>query len=92
MEVKKINTERTETILNISLQIASHLSVFSEPFLPFTAGKLRNMLNINEGCWNRIEKLKPGHKINSANLLFAKIDDETIELQLRKLNSNLSHS
>ena len=91
-KLKKINTERTETILNISLQIASHLSVFSEPFLPFTARKLRNMLNINEGSWNRIEKLKPGHKINSANLLFAKIDDETIELQLRKLNSNLSHS
>ena len=90
-KLKKINIKRTQTILNISLQIASHLSVFSEPFLPFTARKLRHMLNINKGSWNKIEKLKAGHKINPANLLFAKINDETIELQLQKLNSNLKH-
>ena len=90
-KLKKTNIERTQTILNISLQIASHLSVFSEPFLPFTARKLRHMLNIKKGSWNKIEKLKSGHKINPANLLFAKIDDETIELQLQKLNSNLKH-
>ena len=90
-KLKKTNIERTQTILNISLQIASHLSVFSEPFLPFTALKLRHMLCIKKGSWNKIEKLKAGHKINPASLLFAKIDDATIELQLQKLNSNLKH-
>ena len=47
-KLKKTDEVRTQTILNISLQIASHLSVLSEPFLPFTSSKLCNMLNIEK--------------------------------------------
>ncbi len=84
-KLKKIDEVRTQTILNISLQIASHLSVLSEPFLPFTSNKLCNMLNIEKGSWDNIKELHHNHKINSASLLFSKIDDEVINQQLSKL-------
>jgi methionyl-tRNA synthetase len=86
-KLKKTDEKRTQTILNIALQIAAHLSVFSEPFLPFTAHKLSDMLNIEQSRWDRIEELQSGHKINEANLLFPKIEDEVIEQQLSKLKA-----
>ncbi len=84
-KLKKTDEKRTQTILNIALQIAAHLSVFSEPFLPFTAHKLSDMLNIEQGRWDKIDELQSGHKINEANLLFSKIEDAVIEQQLSKL-------
>ena len=86
-KLKKTDEKRTQTILNIALQIAAHLSVLSEPFLPFTAQKLSDMLNIEQGRWDKIEELHSGHKIKGANLLFSKIEDETIEQQLSKLEN-----
>ena len=86
-KLKKMDEKRTKTILNIALQIVAHLSVFSEPFLPFTAQKLSDILNIEQGGWDKIEELQSGHKINRANLLFSKIEDEVIEQQLSKLKS-----
>lgn len=86
-KLKKTDEKRTQTILNIALQVTVHLSVFSEPFLPFTAQKLIDMLNIEQGRWDKIEELQSGHKINAANLLFIKIEDEVIEYQLSKLKA-----
>ena len=86
-KLKQTDEKRTQTILNVALQIATHLSVFSEPFLPFTAQKLSDMLNIRQGRWDKIEELQSGHKINGANLLFSKIEDEVIEQQLSKLKA-----
>jgi methionyl-tRNA synthetase len=86
-KLKKTDEKRTQTILNIALQIATHLSVLSEPFLPFTAQKLSDMLNIEQVCWDNIEELQSDHKIKPANLLFSKIEDELIEQQLSKLKA-----
>lgn len=41
----KTDQERVKTIMYVALQIASALSTLSEPFLPFTAKKLRTMLD-----------------------------------------------
>jgi methionyl-tRNA synthetase len=86
-KLKKTDEKRTQTILNIALQIATHLSKLSEPFLPFTAQKLSDMLNIEQVCWDNIEELQSDHKIKPANLLFSKIEDELIEQQLSKLKA-----
>ncbi|MAO10115.1 MAG: methionine--tRNA ligase [Flavobacteriaceae bacterium] len=40
----KTDEARTKTVMYVALQIASALSILSEPFLPFTSEKLRNML------------------------------------------------
>ncbi|AFL80643.1 protein containing C-terminal region/beta chain of methionyl-tRNA synthetase [Aequorivita sublithincola DSM 14238] len=91
----KTDEERTKTVMFVALQIASALAILSEPFLPFTSDKLKNMLNVTlsavEGSiqWNDVstksELLKPGHKINKAELLFSKIEDEQVQTQLDKL-------
>ncbi|MCP9199487.1 methionine--tRNA ligase [Gramella sp. GC03-9] len=93
----KTDEERTKTIMYVALQIASALSIISEPFLPFTSAKLKNMLNqsdINSGQtpdWDIIgtkEALIPaGHQIGKAELLFSKIEDDQIQKQLDKLEA-----
>ena len=97
----KTDEDRTKTVMYVALQIASALAVLSEPFLPFTSDKLKNMLNVTlspstslrtssvEGSikWNDVST-KPGHKINKAELLFSKIEDEQIQAQLDKLQAS----
>ncbi len=80
--------ERVKTILNISLQICANLSILMEPFLPFTADTLGNMLNFQKLKWNDAGKsdlLKAGFKIGKAELLFEKIEDDVIAAQVKKL-------
>lgn len=84
----KTDPERTATVLNISLQICANLALLSEPFLPFTAEKLRGMLNQDKAFWyeaGNSEILEEGKQINQAQLLFEQIDDKQIEAQLEKL-------
>lgn len=84
----KTDPERVATIMNIALQITANLAFLTEPFLPFTAQKLRNMLNLGEADWSlcgKKEILKPGHTINEPELLFEKIEDDAIQLQIARL-------
>jgi len=83
----KTDEGRVKTILNISLQITANLAILMEPFLPKTAKSLRKMLNIDQFEWETIGSvlLPVGHKINQAELLFEKIEDSVIELQLERL-------
>ena len=91
----KTDPERVKTIMYVALQIATGLSVLSEPFLPFTSKKLNDMLHIDssrvENSWNDIsskEVLLPGgHQIGKAELLFAKIEDAEVQAQLDKLKA-----
>lgn len=89
----KEDPARVQTQMYVALQIAAALSVLSEPFLPFTAAKLKNMLSIGEGSlsWNDIslksDLLAAGSQIGQAELLFAKIEDETIQKQIDRLEA-----
>ena len=80
---------RVQTILHIALQITANLSIAFDPFLPFTAEKLRGMLAISQPfSWQRLgdfNLLSAGHQLGKAELLFEKIDDEVIERQVQKL-------
>lgn len=86
---KLIKTEpkRVETVINICLNIAYNLSTLSEPFLPFTAKKLRGFLDIEPIKWEDLggDIVVAGHKINPSELLFEKIEDEEIQKQVDKL-------
>lgn len=84
----KTDEERVKTVLNISLQIAANLAVLSQPFLPFTADKLFDMLNFNDRTWDAAGNaplLAEGHQVGQTQLLFEKITDEQVETQLAKL-------
>jgi methionyl-tRNA synthetase len=82
------NPARVATNLNIALQICANLSVLCEPFLPFTAKKLVNMLNVSPLKWNAAGSanlLAAGHSLNTPALLFEKIEDSVVEAQVKKL-------
>ena len=87
-KIIKNDEDRVKTILNISLQITAGLSTLVAPFLPFTAKKLTDFLNISAVRWDEIGRpdlVKTGHEIEKPRLLFDKIEDEEIEKQLQKL-------
>ena len=87
-KVWKIDPKRVETILNISLQLVANLAIAFEPFLPFSSEKLRKMINMPNFEWSQLgstDLLKAGDQLAEPELLFEKIDDETIEKQLQKL-------
>ena len=88
-KLKKTDEKRTETIINIAIQISATLSFLCEPFLPHTSKKLKNLLNLDSGNWDTInhELIKENHKIKAHEHLFRKIEDQEIEYQLNKLNN-----
>jgi methionyl-tRNA synthetase len=80
--------ERVKTIINISLQICANLTILMEPFLPFSARKLAEMLNIPMLDWSHsgnTELIASNHQTNKPSLLFEKIEDSEIEKQVTKL-------
>jgi methionyl-tRNA synthetase len=89
----KTDPERVKTQMYVALQIASALRVLSEPFLPFTAGKLDVILNqTHHGkSWADVsessELIAVGHTIGQAEILFSQIEDEQIQKQIDKLEA-----
>ena len=89
-KVIKLDEERVKTIMYVALQISAALAVVSEPFLPFSATKLKNILNLDANLsWEDVTEntvlLPATHQINKAELLFSKIEDKEIEAQVEKL-------
>lgn len=87
-KVAKTDMNRVSTIMHLSLQIAANLAIAFEPFLPFSSEKLRNMLGLKTFDWKelgRIDLLKAGDELGTPELLFEKIEDETIAAQVQKL-------
>jgi len=86
----KKDEERVKTIMNTSMQVAASLSILADPFLPFTARRLREMLNLNLTDWEIVSTsdiIPAHHQINEASLLFEKIDDKVVETQVQKLEN-----
>lgn len=87
-KVFKTDPERVGTILNLALQISANLAIAFEPFLPFSAAKLRTMLGMETFEWEnlgRTDLLTAGHQLGESVLLFEKIEDDVIQAQLDRL-------
>ena len=87
-KLAKTDPARVATILNMALQITANLAIAFEPFLPFSAAKLRKMINMPEADWNKlgsIDILTEGSTVEKPELLFEKIEDSVIEAQMQKL-------
>jgi methionyl-tRNA synthetase len=87
-KVIKTDPARVGTVLNISLQITANLAIVAQPFLPFSAIKIADFINLGKSLWKdagRGDILEAGHLLGEVSLLFEKIEDEAIELQLLKL-------
>lgn len=88
-KVIKTDPDRVKTILYVSLQLVGALSIVAEPFLPFTAEKIRKMVSLPKLPWKEASKgnlVAVGQSIAEAELLFEKIEDAVVEAQVEKLN------
>ena len=91
-KVVKTDPERVKTIIYISLQLTANLAIAFEPFLPFSSERLRTMIDMPEFSWEDLGKtdlLAPGKRLPKPELLFTKVEDETIELQMKKLQDTI---
>ena len=87
-KVAKSDMERCASILYHSIQLCADIAIACEPFLPFSMERLAKMLNLENRNWEsfgNVELLEPGHQLNPAELLFAKIEDAQIDAQIKRL-------
>lgn len=91
-ETIKADLRVTANTLYVSAQIVKALAILLEPFIPFTAKKICDLLNLPEKIsWDdAVKPLQSGHKIKNAEPLFSKIEASEDELQenLEKIRSS----
>jgi len=86
----KTDPVRVETIMNIALQITANLSLVLQPFLPATADKLSEFLDFKTTEWSasgKIDLISADHLTNKPSILFQKIEDTIVELEVAKLEA-----
>ena len=84
------NPDACATTIHLCLQTALSLSIIGEPVLPFTARKIRKILNVkSELTWSDATKLilEKSHPINKPEILFTKIEDEAIRQEIQRLQA-----
>ncbi|MEL6630072.1 MAG: methionine--tRNA ligase [Bacteroidota bacterium] len=89
----KEDKEAVHVILYTSIQIIAQLGILAKTFLPKTADKIFDLLQVDGHNFNwdtlfRGEMVNCGHKIyadKAPKILFEQITDEAIEVQLQKL-------
>ena len=84
----KTEPEITREILQNCLHIIGHLSVLMQAFLPHSAKKIQDTLNLKKDVFHYDEDLvfEDGHQLNPAQLLYEKVEDATVNYQIEKLN------
>ena len=91
-KVIKTDPERVKTIINISLQITANLAIAFLPFLPFSSERLRKMLAMESLEWDsigRTDLISAGTQLPKPELLFTKVEDESIAFQVKKLEDTV---
>jgi len=88
---RKENPARCATTINLCIHMIRSLAVLFHPILPFSTAEMWDMLgldgDVGRQSWEDIgvTGLPGGHKLGTPEVLFQKIDDETIERQEQKL-------
>ncbi len=94
----KTDADGTAQVLSEAVQVLYNLAMLMEPFMPEASGRLLAQLQVNpdtktrkdfwmagdgvDGVWF---ELVAGHQLGSPGLLFQKIEDDVIEVQISKL-------
>ena len=96
----KTDADGTAQVLSEAVQVLYNLAMLMEPFMPEASGRLLAQLQVNpeletrkdfwmagdgvDGVWF---ELAAGHQLGSPGLLFQKIEDDVIEVQISKLQA-----
>ncbi|MEY4541945.1 MAG: hypothetical protein RL411_22 [Bacteroidota bacterium] len=94
----KTDADGTAQVLGEAVQVLYNMAMLMEPFMPDASGRLLAQLQVNpdantrkdfwmagegvDGVWF---ELSAGHQLGSPGLLFQKIEDDVIEVQISKL-------
>lgn len=92
---------RCKATIHVSLQLCASLAILTEPFLPFTARKMQEILRMptvrasgpgggSEGLgWDDAAKtiLEAGHELGAPDILVRKVEPEALEAQRNKLEA-----
>jgi methionyl-tRNA synthetase len=81
----KSDPQAAKIALHNSLVLIGHIATCLQPFLPATATKIFGMLNIDAVKFDEQLQFTNGHQLNPSALLFEKVEDEAIEIQVQKL-------
>ena len=90
---RKDNPEQCATTLNICAQLTRSLSILLSPVIPFSAEEIWKMLQLEgtaaQAGWDSAAEMKveQGREIGRLSILFTKIEDSTIEEQIKKTAS-----
>ncbi len=90
-KIVKTDPIRVQTIINIALQITANLSIILQPFLPITAEKISGFLNFKKTVWEdagKMNLISSGHETNKPTILFEKIEDQTVTVELEHLEAS----
>ncbi|MCK5145800.1 methionine--tRNA ligase [bacterium] len=89
-EARKNDLESCATTLTICVEIAQALATLMSPIVPFSSEKLLPMLGLTKPLdWNAIKSsdVKKGHKLGAPGILFPKIEDDVIQIEIEKLKA-----
>jgi methionyl-tRNA synthetase len=87
-KIMKEDPVKAGTVLNYAVQLVAQASIALEPFIPFSAQKLRAALGMEQFEWSSIgdfEVIQAGTALKNPGLLFEKIEDEAVQKQVEKL-------
>jgi methionyl-tRNA synthetase len=87
-KIMKEDPAKAGTVLNYAVQLVAQASIALEPFIPFSAQKLRSALGITSFEWSSLgdfEVIAAGTALQNPGLLFEKIEDEAVQKQVDKL-------
>ncbi|MHA8082317.1 methionine--tRNA ligase [Aquirufa sp. A-Brett2-15D] len=87
-KIMKEDPAKAGTVLNYAVQLVAQASIALEPFIPFSAQKLRSALGMTSFEWSSLgdfEVIAAGTALQNPGLLFEKIEDEAVQKQVDKL-------
>jgi methionyl-tRNA synthetase len=96
----KTDADGTAQVLSEAVQVLYNLAMLMEPFMPEASGRLLAQFQVNPDAKTRKDfwmagdgvagvwfELAAGHQLGSPGLLFQKIEDDVIEVQISKLQA-----
>ena len=89
-KTRKDNPDSCATTLTICVEVAQALCTLMSPILPFSADALRPMLGMDAPLgWDEIaaHRLEAGHKLGEPGILFPKIEDDVVQVEVEKLEA-----
>jgi methionyl-tRNA synthetase len=94
----KTDEKATAFILRQSTDLLLNIALLMEPFMPEASKRLLNQLAVGDvdslksRFWleSKWLSMAAGQQLNSAELLFQKIEDDVVDVQIQKLQSSLT--